>query len=63
MAGSTGIKAWVLIEAEPARVRDLKEELDQMQLADSKIVAVHAITGPYDLILEVESPNLEALGA
>jgi len=26
------IKAFVLIEAEPARVRDLKDELDQMEL-------------------------------
>ena len=56
-----GIKAFVLVEAEPARVRDLKAELDQLELADSKITAVHACTGPYDLILEVESPNLEAL--
>ena len=59
MAGR--IKAFVLIEAEPARVRDLKGELDQMELADSKITAVHACTGPYDLIVEVESPDLEAL--
>ena len=57
----SAIKAFVLVEAEPARVRDLKDELDQMELADSKITAVHACTGPYDLILEVESPNLEAL--
>jgi DNA-binding Lrp family transcriptional regulator len=56
-----GIKAFVLVEAEPARVRDLKEELDQMELADSKITAVHALTGPYDLLVEVESPDLNAL--
>lgn len=56
-----GIKAFVLVEAEPARVRDLKDELDQMELADSKITAVHALTGPYDLLLEVESPDLNAL--
>lgn len=28
------IKAFVLVEAEPARVRDLKEELDQMIVPD-----------------------------
>ena len=55
------VKAFVLIEAEPARVRDLKEELDQMELADSKITAVHALTGPYDLLVEVDSPDLNAL--
>ena len=56
-----GIKAFILVEAEPARIRDLKDELDQMELADSKITAVHALTGPYDLLLEVESPDLNAL--
>jgi len=56
-----GIKAFVLVEAEPARVRDLKDELDQLELADSKITAVHALTGPYDLLVEVESPDLNAL--
>ena len=57
----SSIKAFILVEAEPARLRDLKDELDQMELADSKITAVHACTGPYDLIVEVESPNLESL--
>ena len=51
----------MLVEAEPARVRDLKDELDQMELADSKIPAVHVLTGPYDLLVEVESPDLHAL--
>jgi len=55
------LKAWVLIEAEPSRVKDLKSELDQMELADSKITAVHALLGPYDLLVEVESPDPEAL--
>lgn len=56
-----GIKAFILVEAEPARIRDLKDELDQMELADSTITAVHAPTGPFDLLLEVESPDLNAL--
>jgi DNA-binding Lrp family transcriptional regulator len=58
---AAGIKAFVLVEAEQARLKDLMEELDQMELADSKITAVHACTGPYDLIVEVESPDLESL--
>ncbi len=56
------IQAYVLIEAEPTRVQDLVKELTNMQLDDSVIKTVHAVTGRYDLIALVESPNLQALG-
>lgn len=56
------IQAFVLIEAEPSRVGDLVEELAGMQLASSVINEVHAVTGRYDLIALVESPDLSSLG-
>lgn len=56
------IHAYVLIEAEPARVQDLVKELADMKLDDSVIKQVHAVTGRYDLIAYVEAPNLPALG-
>lgn len=56
------IHAYVLIEAEPIRVRELVEELAGMQLAASVIKDVHAVTGRYDLIAFVESPDLQSLG-
>jgi uncharacterized protein with GYD domain len=56
------IHAYVLIEAEPSRVQDLIKELRDMKLDDSVIKQVHAITGRYDLIAFVESPDLQSLG-
>ena len=56
------IQAYVLIEAEPARVRELVSELAGMQLAASVINEVHAVTGRFDLIATVESPDLQSLG-
>jgi DNA-binding Lrp family transcriptional regulator len=56
------VQAYVLIEAEPARIRDLVSELAGMQLAASVIKEVHAITGRFDLIVRVESPDLQSLG-
>jgi DNA-binding Lrp family transcriptional regulator len=56
------IYAYVLIEAEPSRVQDLIEELRDMKLDDSVIKQVHAVTGRYDLIAFVESPDLPSLG-
>jgi hypothetical protein len=56
------VSAYVLISAEPGRVQDLVGELRGMQLDDSVITQVNAVTGRFDLIALVESPNLQALG-
>jgi hypothetical protein len=56
------IHAYVLIEAEPSRVQDLVRELPNMELEGSVIKHLHAVTGRYDLIAFVESPDLQSLG-
>jgi hypothetical protein len=56
------IQAYVLIEAEPSLVPDLVQELAGMKLASSVIKSVHAVTGRYDLIAFVASPDLSSLG-
>jgi uncharacterized protein with GYD domain len=56
------IQAYVLIEAEPTRIQDLMKELPGMELEGSVIKQVHAVTGRYDIIAFVESPDLKSLG-
>lgn len=56
------LAALVLIEAEPSRVQDLMEELPELELASSVIKRVYGVTGRYDLIALVESPDLQSLG-
>lgn len=56
------IHAYILIEAEPNRVQDLIKDLPNMELEGSVIQQVHAVTGRYDLIAFVESPDLQSLG-
>lgn len=56
------IYAYVMIKAEPTRVQELVQELRDMQLDGSVIKEVHAVTGQYDLIALVESPDLPSLG-
>lgn len=56
------INAYVLIEAKPTRVQDLIKELPNMELEGSVIKQVHAVTGRYELIAFVESPDLQSLG-
>ena len=56
------VSAYVLISAEPGRVQELVGELRGMKLAGSVITSVHAVTGRFDLIALVESPDVPSLG-
>ncbi len=56
------IQAFVFIEAEPTRVQELVDELAGMVLTSSVIKEVHALTGRYDLVALVESPDVASLG-
>lgn len=56
------IRAYVLIEAEPTRVQELVAELANMELDGSVITQIHAVTGRFELIAFVESPDLQSLG-
>lgn len=56
------IQAFVFIEAEPGRVQELVQELAGMRLAASVILEVHAVTGRWDLLARIESPDLPSLG-
>ncbi len=56
------IQAFVFIEAEPGRVQELVQELAGMRLDHSVIKQVYAITGRYDLMALVESPDVTSLG-
>jgi hypothetical protein len=56
------IQAFVFIEAEPGRVQELVGELAGMELAASVIKQVYAVTGRWDLIALIESPDLPSMG-
>jgi len=56
------LQAFVFVEAEPSRVQELVQELPDLELDNSVIKQVHAVTGRYDLVLLVESPDIQSLG-
>lgn len=56
------IQAFVFIEAEPGRVQDLVKELAGMELSSSVIKQVYALTGRWDLMALIESPDIPSLG-
>lgn len=56
------VRAYVLIEADQTRVEELRESLPEIQLEGSRVVRAEIVTGPYDLVAEVESTDLSQLG-
>jgi hypothetical protein len=56
------VRAFVLIEADQTRVKEIKEALPEIELDGSQVVSVEVVAGPYDLIATVESTDLAQLG-
>jgi uncharacterized protein with GYD domain len=56
------VRAYVLIEADQTRVKEIKEYLPDIELDGSRVVAVDVVAGPYDLIATVESTDIAQLG-
>jgi len=56
------IRAFVFIEAEPGRIQELVGELAGIELDSSVVKEVHAVTGRWDLIALIESPDITSLG-
>ncbi len=56
------IRAFVFIEAEPSRVQELVQEISELRLAASTVKAIYAVTGHWDLVALIESPDVTSLG-
>ena len=56
------VRAYVLIEADQTRVKEIQETLPEIELEGSRVVTVDVVAGPYDLIATVESTDLAQLG-
>ena len=56
------VRAYVLIEAEVGRSKGVGEALVALKSTEAKIAGVDTVTGPYDVIVQVEADDLDKLG-
>ena len=56
------VHGYVLIEAEVGKARAISEALSRFKSDDAEIVAVDTVTGPYDVIVQLEADDLDRLG-
>ena len=58
------IRGFVLVETEVGRTKAVADEIRESDLPSGggRIISVDTVTGPYDIIVQVEAPDLDSLG-
>ena len=56
------MKAYVLIETAAGKTKSVKKNLAKVKGARATVVAMDAVTGPYDFIAVVDGSSLDAIG-
>ena len=56
------VRGYVLIEAEVGKAKAVGEAVRKLSHSDAKVVAVDTVTGPFDVIVQMEADDLDKLG-
>ena len=56
------VRGYVLIEADVGRVKAISEAIKTLSHPDGRVIAVDTVTGPYDVIAQLEADDLDKLG-
>ncbi len=56
------VRGYVLIEAEVGKAKTVGEAMSRLQRADARVVNVDTVTGPFDVIVQLEADDLDKLG-
>ena len=56
------IRGYILIETEVGRTQAVGSAVREMNSAFAKVNAVDTVTGPYDVIVQLEADDLDLLG-
>ena len=56
------VRGYVLIEAEVGKAKAVGESIAKLTHVDAKVTAVDTVTGPFDVIVQLEADDLDKLG-
>ena len=57
------VKAYVLIECEVGTARAVAEKVTNLSSKAARVLQVDTVTGPYDIIAQLESDDLNKMGS
>jgi DNA-binding Lrp family transcriptional regulator len=55
-------RGYVLIETEVGSAKSVGEEMQRLKHPDARVLAVDTVTGPFDVIVQLDADNLDRLG-
>ena len=56
------VRGYVLIETEVGKAKAVGEAVKKVKHADAKVSAVDVVTGPFDVVVQLEADDLDKLG-
>jgi len=56
------VRGYVLIEAEVGHSKGVSEAVQALRHLDARVTSVDTVTGPYDVIVQMEADDLDKLG-
>ena len=56
------VRGYVMIEAEVGHAKGVGEAVLKLAHKDARVTAVDTVTGPYDVIVQMEADDLDKLG-
>jgi DNA-binding Lrp family transcriptional regulator len=56
-------RGYVLIEAEVGHAKGVGEAVMSLNHKDARVTSVDTVTGPYDVIVQMEADDLDKLGS
>jgi DNA-binding Lrp family transcriptional regulator len=56
------VRGYVLIEAEVGKAKSVGELATKLSHPDANVIAVDTVTGPFDVIVQLEADDLDRLG-
>jgi DNA-binding Lrp family transcriptional regulator len=56
------VRGYVLIEAEVGKAKAVGEAVTELKHKDASVVSVDTVTGPFDVIVQLEADDLDKLG-
>lgn len=56
------VRGYVLIETDVGKAKAVGQAVQGLQYPGARVVAVDTVTGPYDVIVQLEADDLDRLG-
>ncbi len=56
------VRGYVLIEGEVGQAKRVGELVQALSHTDAKVISVDTVTGPFDVIVQLEADDLDKLG-